>query len=206
MNNKRIVTLAVALFFTWMFMVGKVFHIQMIKSSHYAELAEKQSMRRTILPPKRGEIFDRKSRILVQNAKVKLKYHEGKQEKERLLNRVAPNGRLAGQVLGNIGKDGYGQLGLEYNQDKALRGQDGWSYTRFDVHRKYYPGIKEQIKDPIAGYNILTTLDIDIQKISEQALERGIKRTGALSITNTRFLFLKDSVGTRVLTWKGILS
>jgi len=180
MNNKRILTLSLFLLLTWVFMVSRVFQIQMVKSDHYAEIAEKQSMRRTILPPKRGEIFDRKNRALIQNAKVTLKYKEGSHEKQRNLKRVAPHGRLAGQVLGNIGKDGYGQLGLEYNQDNSLRGQDGWSYTRYDVRRKYYPGVKEKIKEPISGQNIVSTIDIDIQKISEQALERGINRTGAL--------------------------
>ncbi len=177
MYNKRIITIGAFLILAWIGMMAKVMHVQLIKNSYYTNMAERQSMRRTIIAPERGEIFDRKGRVLVQNAQVELSFSDGKKEKQRELNRVAPYGKLAGQVLGNISKDGYGQMGLEYDQDKVLRGVDGWKYARYDVKRHYYPGVDEQSKESMNGQSLVTTIDVDIQKITEQALERGVERT-----------------------------
>jgi cell division protein FtsI/penicillin-binding protein 2 len=192
MNNKRIITLGLLLGLSWMGMTARIYHIQVVKRDYYAGLAHKQSVRRSIIAPQRGEIFDRKGRRLVYNAKVDLEFSEGRRQKKRQLKRVAPYGHLAGQVLGNLGRDGYGQLGLEYNQDKILRGVDGWKYARYDVARNYHPGFEEQKQDPVNGNSIVTTIDIDIQKIAERALEKGIKRVEALGGTA---LILEPSSG-----------
>ena len=88
-------------------------------------------------------------------------------------------GPLAGQVLGTVGKDGYGQLGLEYFLDKELRGTDGWKYVRQDVKRRYYPGFSERQKEAENGLNVILTLDAKLQGILEHALERGVQKAGA---------------------------
>jgi cell division protein FtsI/penicillin-binding protein 2 len=97
----------------------------------------------------------------------------------RDLTRVAPMGALAGQVLGTVGKDGYGQLGLEYFLDKELRGTDGWKYVRQDVKKRYYPGFSERRKEAENGLNVILTLDAKLQGILEHALERGVQKAGA---------------------------
>jgi len=179
MKNKRVITIGLFLTIIWVGMSVRMFDIQVLKRKHFSSLSHKQSVTRNIMVPQRGEIFDRNGEKLIMNADVQLDFKEGKKKKHRNLKRVAPHGTLAGQVLGNIGKDGYGQLGLEYNQDKVLRGIDGWKYARLDVSRKYHPGFSENKNDPVDGLNIITTINAQIQKIAEQALEKGVKRVQA---------------------------
>ncbi len=177
MRNKRIILFSVIIGLVWLGMMGRVFYIQVIKGDYYANMTERQTIRRNIIQPMRGEILDRQGRKLVLNAEVEVDYADGDKNRVRKLKRVSPYGYLAGQVLGNLGRDGYGQLGLEYDQDKILRGSDGWQYARYDVKRKYYPGFKEQKQEPKNGVDIISSLDLDIQRIAERALERGVKRT-----------------------------
>ncbi len=179
MNNKRIITIGCIFLLAWLGIVAKIFVLQVVKREYYTQLAQKQSLRRKIISPQRGEVFDNMGNKLIMNANLDVTYAEGKTKHQRHLRRVCPFGSLAGQVLGNIGRDGFGQLGLEYEQDKILRGADGWRYSRYDVGRKYYPGFQEEKKEPVNGVNLGTTIDVDIQQITERALEKGVIRVRA---------------------------
>ncbi|MDQ3000926.1 MAG: penicillin-binding transpeptidase domain-containing protein [Fibrobacterota bacterium] len=186
MANKRILTIGFLLVLAWLGMFLRVAWVQVVKSDHYKEMASSQSIRRNVVAPKRGEILDRDLQKLVVNADVEMESgmrsdSKGKNigTRMRRLSRVCPQGALAGQVLGTVGKDGYGQLGLEYFLDRELRGTDGWKYLRHDVKNRYYPGFEERQKEAINGMNVVLTLDSKLQEIVEQALERGVQKAGA---------------------------
>lgn len=175
MANKRILTLGFFLALAWLGMLCRVAWVQVARSGYYQELAAGQSIRRNVMVPKRGEILDRDLRKLVVNADVEMDAGA----RARKLSRVCPQGPLAGQVLGTVGKDGYGQLGLEYFLDRDLRGTDGWKYLRHDVKNHYYPGFEEKQKEAMDGLNAVLTLDSRLQEIAERALERGVQKAGA---------------------------
>lgn len=177
MANKRIVSLGFLLALVWAGMFARVAWVQVVDAGRYQEIAYQQSVRRNVVAPMRGEILDREARKLVVNADVKMA--PAGADRARKLTRVAPMGALAGQVLGTVGKDGYGQLGLEYFLDKELRGTDGWKYVRQDVQRRYYPGFSERRKEAENGLNVILTLDSKLQGILEHALERGVVKAGA---------------------------
>lgn len=179
MGNKRIITLMALLAFTYAILVGRVFYIQVISGKAYASLVEKQAVRRKILPPRRGEIWDRHGKRMSINADIDVRVQQGKTSKMREIQRVAPYGHVAGQVIGNVGHDGYGQVGLEYSLDQVLRGEDGYEYIRMTVDKKYHPNFKGQRRDPVDGNNVILSIDVELQKIAEQALERGVKRVKA---------------------------
>ncbi len=180
MANKRILTLGFFLALAWLGMLLRVAYVQVVKSGYYQAMAYSQSIQRNVVAPKRGEILDRDFKKLVVNAEVELESGTGSvSARIRKLNRVCPQGSLAGQVLGTVGKDGYGQLGLEYFLDRELRGTDGWKYIRHDVKNHYYPGFGERREDAINGMNVVLTLDSKLQEIVELALERGVKKSGA---------------------------
>lgn len=172
--NTRIRTLGAVFAVLWAVLALRVFQVQILKSSHYRGLSESQSVGRDVLAPARGEVFDREGVRLVVNVR-------GQSGDARRASRLSPNGPLAGQVIGMVGRDGYGQSGLELQLDRELRGTDGWRYARRDVHRRYAPGASDQIQPPVDGLGVRLTLDARVQSVAEHALERGVLRTGAKS-------------------------
>ena len=110
--------------------------------------------------------------------------------------RYYPNGGLAGHIIGYAGRTGRmpdgpiqnnevlwpgaeGREGLEQTFDDQLAGKDGQYNITFDPSGKK---VSEQVVlPPQPGYNVVTTLDLDLQKLCEETLEKGVKR-GALVI------------------------
>jgi cell division protein FtsI/penicillin-binding protein 2 len=170
--NTRLTLLGGVFALLWCILTVRVAYIQLVRSSHYRGIAENQSVTRDVLPPLRGEVFDRQGVRLAVNV-------QNKKSTGRSGARLCPNGPLAGQVLGMVGRDGYGQSGLELHLDRDLRGTDGWRYTRRDAKRRYAPGASDQIQPAVNGYGVKLTLDARAQSIAELALERGVLRTGA---------------------------
>ncbi len=174
MTNKRLLTLGAVLGLVWAVSLARVFQIQILKASYYGGLAVNQSVRRDVLTPKRGEIFDRSGVRLIANVDPNADMPDGLHG-----SRLCPNGRMAGQVLGVLSRDGYGQSGLELNLDRDLRGTDGWRYVRHDARNRYTPGNDDEATPAVDGLGVRLTLDASLQEAVEHALERGVSRTGA---------------------------
>ncbi len=110
--------------------------------------------------------------------------------------RFYPNGFLAAHVIGYAGKSGRvpdgpiqnnellwpnteGRAGIEQSFNAQLTGRVGQMNIAFDAN-----GLKTSEKvviPPQPGYNVVTTLDADMQRMAEQALQKGAKR-GAVVI------------------------
>jgi cell division protein FtsI (penicillin-binding protein 3) len=82
--------------------------------------------------------------------------------------RMKPFGRLAGRTIGSIYKDldEGGSSGLELKYDSVLKGIPGVK-TRQKVQGKWIDVI---LQEPVDGLDIKTTLNVDIQDITEKAL------------------------------------
>ncbi|HEY2800713.1 MAG TPA: penicillin-binding protein 2 [Chthoniobacterales bacterium] len=110
--------------------------------------------------------------------------------------RFYPNGKVAGQIIGYTGRTGgnaegiiqngqtlwpetEGREGLEQTFNSMLTGRDGHYKVTFDRDGRQ---TSERIIDPpIPGYNVVTTLDLHLQEVAEQALAAKAKR-GAIVI------------------------
>lgn len=110
--------------------------------------------------------------------------------------RFYPNGPLAGHMIGYTGREAplsarpienkdlifsesEGREGLEQVFDNELRGQPGQLHVTYDANGNK---MSERIaRPPVPGYNIITTLDEDLQRICEDVLAKNCKR-GALVI------------------------
>ncbi len=110
--------------------------------------------------------------------------------------RIYPNGKLAAHVIGYAGRQGHiqvgpidngeklwpeveGRDGLEQAFNTQLTGQSGMTKVVFD---KSGVKVSENIAmPPNPGYNVVTSLDANIQRLVEDALEKGCKR-GAMVI------------------------
>lgn len=95
--------------------------------------------------------------------------------------RIYPENTLAGTVLGFTSSDGIGQLGLEQYYNNELLGTPGYTYTETDNYGKlsalpFAVPVNLQATD---GYNLITTIDINIQKIIEKELNKSVKSYNA---------------------------
>ena len=101
------------------------------------------------------------------------------------------NGTTAAHILGYIGSisreeyaelknqgyglnDTIGKQGVEKAFEKYLKGTDGTN----SIERKIEEGQSEIVysRDPIPGNSVMLTIDLDLQKAVEEALEKHIKR------------------------------
>jgi cell division protein FtsI (penicillin-binding protein 3) len=85
--------------------------------------------------------------------------------------RVYPMSWTASQVLGWVGSDGHGLAGLEYSQDKALRGQDGARRVVKDALGQ--PIAMRDTTPTVPGKDVRLTIDSAIQQKVESVL-RGV--------------------------------
>ncbi len=69
----------------------------------------------------------------------------------------------------NLG-DRYGQAGLENTYEKYLRGVDG--FRQVEVDRNQHPVRELDIKQPVAGNNLILNVDYKLQKVAEESLDR----------------------------------
>jgi cell division protein FtsI (penicillin-binding protein 3) len=91
-------------------------------------------------------------------------------------HRYYPQGQLAGQVIGFVGRDAEGLEGLELRYNDYIRGETGSSMTERDAlgRRVLVEGI-EGLRIP-AGGDIHLTLDTSIQHLAEKELEASIAK------------------------------
>jgi penicillin-binding protein 2 len=110
--------------------------------------------------------------------------------------RVYPNGKVAGQIIGYTGKTGRnpdgivdnhetlwpeteGREGLEQTFNEMLTGKHGEYKLTFDKDGRKTS--EKLITPPEPGYNVVTTLDLRLQQMAENALAAKAKR-GAIVI------------------------
>ncbi len=114
--------------------------------------------------------------------------------------RKYPYGASAAHLLGYMGKiasdseidkyvdaNGYnpnqliGKTGIEGKYELELHGQDGYKYIEADVYGKYVADVDEadyglDTKPSISGEDIYSTIDINLQIVLENSLEKALKQ------------------------------
>jgi len=94
--------------------------------------------------------------------------------------RVYPAGSVASQVIGLTSYDeGAGIEGLELTFNSELEGDAGRLIVELDPSGRVIPQGEVLLEPAIAGSDLVTTIDREIQFAAEQALRRAIQTTGA---------------------------
>jgi cell division protein FtsI (penicillin-binding protein 3) len=88
--------------------------------------------------------------------------------------RFYPAAQLALPLLGTVGTDGGGLGGLEYKFNSALAGRAGKSITQIDPYGHQIPGGVQEYRAPVAGQDLVLSLDEPLQYDAEQALAQAI--------------------------------
>ncbi len=107
--------------------------------------------------------------------------------------RYYPNGSTLSHAIGYMGsisdsqyeeyvtEKGYkatdliGKDGLEATLESYLRGEDGVKAVRVNSLGDYIETVSET--DPVAGQNVYLTVDLELQKAAEDAIEKAVKAT-----------------------------
>lgn len=109
--------------------------------------------------------------------------------------RTYPNGNLAAHLLGYLGEinaeqlederyEGYragaiiGRSGIEYAYERQLHGEEGLEKLEVDSSGKVQRTLGRRA--PKRGYDLVTTLDLDIQRLAEEALAQGLEEARGL--------------------------
>lgn len=97
--------------------------------------------------------------------------------------RYYPYGSLASRVLGFTGGDNQGIVGLEVMYEQILKGIDGKILTMTDAAGVEIENAAEDRVEPVAGRDLIISLDINIQKYCEQAAYETMERKGAKGVS-----------------------
>lgn len=97
--------------------------------------------------------------------------------------RYYPFDSLASKVLGFTGGDNQGIIGLEVKYDKYLSGTSGKILTLTDARGVEIEAAVEERLEPVNGYNLVTTLDRNIQEYVEQAATKVLEKKSADSVS-----------------------
>ena len=95
------------------------------------------------------------------------------------IRRVYPFGSLASHVVGFVGRDNQGIIGLEARYDRYLHGESGRILTETDVRGIEIRGGNEYRVDPTPGHTLVTSIDVILQQYAEQAIESAVRRHNA---------------------------
>lgn len=97
--------------------------------------------------------------------------------------RYYPYDDLASKVLGFTGADNQGIVGLEVRYESVLAGTPGYILTLTDAYGHRVKNSAESRQEAIAGDNLITSLDMNIQKYAEQAAKKVRKEKNAKSVS-----------------------
>ncbi|WP_418982364.1 penicillin-binding protein [Alistipes sp.] len=92
--------------------------------------------------------------------------------------RIYPQGELARRTIGLTGD--RGNYGIEEAYREELAGRDGRA-VRQRIARGFYGRVAGGgHEDPVDGYDVVTTLDLDLQDVADKALRRQLEAQNAL--------------------------
>ncbi len=95
------------------------------------------------------------------------------------IKRVYPFGATTASVVGFLG-DEKGLAGLEFSFDSILRGIPGWILLQKDATGNNQPWPSYPTLKPVNGYDIKLTIDLDIQDMVYQELEKTVDHFKAI--------------------------
>lgn len=95
---------------------------------------------------------------------------------ETAYSRAYPSGVLAGPIIGAVAGDGSGgESGLERSLDSVLAGLPGLTIDLKDPSGAQFESPDRLVREPVAGNDVVLTIDAELQAIAENALTQALK-------------------------------
>lgn len=124
-----------------------------------------------------------KSNIDKEIADVIRSYHLDGVMVDEDYKRYYPFDEMASKVLGFTGADNQGIVGLEVEYESVLRGTDGYILTVTDANGIEVENTAESRLEPIAGNDLYTSLDANIQAYVQQEAKRVLIAKEAIGVS-----------------------
>ena len=93
-------------------------------------------------------------------------------------DRFYPCSEMAASVIGFVGRDNQGIIGLESKYETYLKGEAGKLLTLTDLKGRRVSTSEERV-EPVNGNNLVTTMDVVIQQYAEQEIQAAVEAKGA---------------------------
>ena len=142
-----------------------------IKEAEIRKKVEKISSREKIKSNVEKEISDRIRAYKLAGVTVDEDY-----------KRYYEYGTLASKVLGFTGGDNQGIVGLEVSYESLLKGLDGSILTMATAGGVEIRNGAEDRKEPIAGWNLTTTLDLNVMEYATQVANKLLEQKQAKTV------------------------
>ena len=96
------------------------------------------------------------------------------------IRRVYPFGHMASHIIGFVGRDNQGIIGLEAKYDEVLSGEPGRILSETDVAGRQLPHGRQYRIPPTDGYDLVLTIDAVLQAYAEQTIEMLVTEKSAV--------------------------
>ena len=97
--------------------------------------------------------------------------------------RIYPNGETLGHVLGFLNDEGKGVQGIELTMNNLLAGKDGHRFIERDRTGKEIMLYRGTEQEPVHGKNIRLTIDMSLQSILEEEIDKTFKEYKPETVT-----------------------
>jgi cell division protein FtsI (penicillin-binding protein 3) len=164
----------------WFLVLLKLFHIQVLESERFREMAINQENMALIVEAQRGEILDRHGLPLASSVAAYPHDLEHSQWGSPRFNRVFTYGDVASKIVGLVGYDGRGVEGVEARYDPILRGSAGRILRPLMGSGQVCtarPTTIEELGTP--GERVVLTIDGIYQSLAQIEAESLLTRAGA---------------------------
>jgi cell division protein FtsI/penicillin-binding protein 2 len=95
-------------------------------------------------------------------------------------DRVYPEGSLAAQVLGFVGRDSTGLAGIEFSMNDALAGKPGLVQAERDTEGNELAFGQRVLVEPRDGADLVLTIDRFVQRLAERTLAEAVVANKAI--------------------------
>lgn len=177
MNNIHVEPLGIIKFIT-LGCVGvllwQTFNIQVLNQDVYKAKTKSMVMDTKNVYADRGRIMDRNGIVFADN-------YRDTTNRNLDYSRIFLQGKLAAQIVGKVGYNGTGSMGMERRFDSRLRGNEGFRLSVKDARQREIYGRSEKVAEAEPGKNLVLTIDRNMQEIVEKALKDGVNEFSATS-------------------------
>ena len=98
---------------------------------------------------------------------------------DKMDERYRPFSRLGYRTIGSVDENNKGTVGIEYSFNKFLNGMDGEILTQKIAGNYWRPIYNGNEVQPKNGFDVITTVNVNLQDIAESALLKGLKYNDA---------------------------